>query len=74
MTVAKDLPITEMSSSSGVYYSVQNQLKRRLPICYMHINYFVHQVRSIGKESFTVEELAAKFNTDSWNREDLTSP
>lgn len=73
MTVNKDLPVTSMDVCSTITSYPQIKLKRRLPMCHTHINYFVHQVRSIGKEMFTVDELADKFQTQAWKNENLRS-
>lgn len=46
------------------------QLKDRLPIASTHINYFVRQVKSIGKDKFEVDDLRDVFpNSIEWNKD-----
>lgn len=43
-----------------------SKLKKSLPFSHMHIRHFFKQVRDIGKEKFTIEELKHQLKQYSW--------
>lgn len=65
LTVADDLPLK--SISYNILKNAANEnFKRSLPIYRTHINYYFHQIHSIGKEQFSIYDLQQKFKSPAW--------
>ena len=48
------------------------KIKERSPLCHTHINYFVRQVKSIGKAKFALDDLQDVFpHSIVWQKDDL---